>query len=246
MGGKSKLRKEIIARLPEHRCYVEVFGGAAWVLFGKEPSKVEVYNDLDGELTNFFRVIKSCHRAFVQSFDWVLVSRKLFYEFLATNLDELDEIQRAVRFYYVIKTSFGGKWDKPSFGYSKAQPSSLNVERLYETISAVHNRLRRVYIEEGTFHEVVRRYDGEETCFFLDPPYFGTAGYAHKMAVDDYTELEETLRGIQGRFLLTINDHEAMRMMFRNYRIEEVSVPYCIGRDAQSRGKYGELIVTNY
>lgn len=82
LGGKSRLRNKIIQCLPEHTCYVEVFGGAGWVLFGKEPSKVEVYNDIDGELVNFFRVIKNCHKAFVQTFDWILVSRKLFKDFI--------------------------------------------------------------------------------------------------------------------------------------------------------------------
>ena len=64
-GGKSYLRHKIVKKLPGHTCYVEVFGGAGWVLFAKGPSKVEVYNDIDGELVNFFRVVKNCHRAFV-------------------------------------------------------------------------------------------------------------------------------------------------------------------------------------
>lgn len=246
MGGKSRLRGEIIRRLPEHRCYVEVFGGAAWVLFGKEPSKAEVYNDIDGELVNFFRVVKSAHKAFVQAFDWILVSRTLFHEFIAQKPDDLDEIQRAVRFYYVIKTSFGGKWRGATFGYGKTQSAALNIETLYETISAVHNRLKRVYIEEGTFREIIGRYDGPETMFYCDPPYFGTEGYAHRMESDDYDELHRTLAGIKGRFILTINDHEAMRMMWRDYRIEEVSVPYSIARSVKSRTRYGELIVRNY
>lgn len=246
MGGKSRLRVEIIKRLPEHRCYVEVFGGAGWVLFGKEPSHTEVYNDIDGDLANFFRVVKNAHRAFVQAFDWILVSRRLFHDFLATKPEDMDEIQRAVRFYYIIKTSFGGKWRSPSFGYSKTGSASLNIEGLYETFSAIHNRLRRVYIEEGTFQEVIGRYDGPNTVFFCDPPYFEAARYLHHMEADDYTALEKALAGIKGRFLLTINDHEAMRGLFRNYRIEEVEVPYSIARDVKSRGRYGELIVTNY
>ncbi len=246
MGGKSRLRKEIIRRLPEHTCYVEVFGGAAWVLFGKTPSKVEVYNDIDGDLTNFFRVVKSAHKAFIQAFDWILVSRTLFYDFLAMKPEDMDEIQRAVRFYYIIKCGFGGKWHGATFGYAKTGPVKLDIEGLYETISAVHNRLKRVYIEEGTFQDTVRRYDGKETVFFLDPPYFGTAGYTHRMTLDNYIELERTLAGIDGSFILTINDHEAMRTLFRNYHIEEVAVPYSIGRDARSRDKYGELIITNY
>ncbi len=60
MGGKSKLRKHIIERIPEHICYVEPFFGAGWVYLGKEPSKVEVINDVDKELINMFHMIK-CH-----------------------------------------------------------------------------------------------------------------------------------------------------------------------------------------
>ncbi len=246
MGGKSKLRGEIIRRLPEHVCYVEVFGGAGWVLFGKEPSHTEVYNDIDGDLTNFFRVVKNAHRAFLQQFEWVLVSRRTFNEFLGQNPDGLNEIERAVRFYYIVKTSFAGKWKSPSFGYSKTGKASLNLDTLYETFTAVHKRLRRVIIEEGTFQDTIRRYDGADTVFFCDPPYFEAARYLHHLEADDYTALEKALAGIRGRFLLTINDCEAMRMLWRNYSIEEVEVPYSIAKDVKSRGRYGELIVRNW
>lgn len=246
MGGKSKLRKTIIERLPEHRCYVEVFGGAGWVMFGKEPSRAEVYNDIDGDLVNFFRVIKSCHRAFLQAMEWVLISRRTFNEFLAQDVDSLDEIKRAVRFFYIIKTSFGGKWHKPTFGYTRTSRSALNLDTLYETISGVHNRLRHVYIEEESFSGLIRRYDSEQTVFFCDPPYFETARYPHYFTPDDYIELESVLSGIRGKFLLTINDHKVMRERFRNYSIEEVEVPYSINNKVSARKKFGELIITNF
>lgn len=246
LGGKRRLRSKIIERLPQHTCYVEVFGGAGWVLFGKEPVKVEVYNDIDGELVNFFRVIKSCHRAFVQAFDWILVSRTLFNDFIRTDPKDLDEIQRAVRFYYLIKIAFGGKSVGQSFGYAKTGKSNLNLETLYETIAAVHQRLRRVYIEEGTFERTIERYDGRDTVFFLDPPYFETSGYRYGLELADYERLAAVLGGIEGKFLLTINDHEKMRLAFERYYIEEVEVSYSIARDVNSRREFGELIVTNY
>ena len=77
-GGKSRLRKSVIDLLPPHTCYVEVFGGAAGVLFGKPPSDVEILNDIDQELINFFRVVKYQPQAFVSSFDLELVSRAEF------------------------------------------------------------------------------------------------------------------------------------------------------------------------
>ncbi len=140
VGGKNRLRGEIIKRLPHHTCYVEVFGGAGWVLFGKNPSVAEVYNDIDGELVNFFRVVKNCHRAFVLAFDWLLVSRRIFHDYIHTHPDDLDEIQRAVRFYYIIQTSFASKWDTPSFGYAKNGGPGLNLENLYEKITGIYKR----------------------------------------------------------------------------------------------------------
>ncbi len=247
VGGKNRLRGEIIKRLPHHTCYVEVFGGAGWVLFGKNPSVAEVYNDIDGELVNFFRVVKNCHRAFVLAFDWLLVSRRIFHDYIHTHPDDLDEIQRAVRFYYIIQTSFASKWDTPSFGYAKTGGPGLNLENLYEKITGIYKRLRHVYIEEGSFSEVIARYDGPETCFFLDPPYYQVSGgYRHNLVATDYAELIKTLKGIEGKFLLTINDHPDMRNLFADYVIEEVEVPYSISRNQESRGRYGELMIRNY
>lgn len=247
MGGKSRLRAEIVRRVREAggRCYVETCGGAASVLLGMEPMPVEVYNDINGELVNFFRVVKSQHKAFVQAFEWLLVSRKSFYEFRAQDTETLGEIERAVRFFYIIKSCFGGKWSGATFGYSRTSKPGLNLENLYETITAVHKRLRRVYIEEGTAREVVRRYDGADTVFFVDPPYFGTTGYGKGRGID-YGELRTTLGSVKGKFLLTINDCAEMREMWRGFRIEEVEVPYSVGRSVKSRRRFGELIVRNY
>ena len=75
VGGKSRLRKFILPLIPEHACYLEPFGGAGWVLFGKQPSSVEVYNDIDQELVNFFRVLKHRPEELIASFEWELVSR---------------------------------------------------------------------------------------------------------------------------------------------------------------------------
>lgn len=102
VGGKSRLRKTIIAMLPPHECYVEVFAGAAWVLFGKQPSKVEVLNDIDGEVINFFRVVKEQPEDLIASFEWDLVSREEFERLRDLDPKTLDPVARAHRFYYLI------------------------------------------------------------------------------------------------------------------------------------------------
>jgi DNA adenine methylase len=73
-----------------------------------------------------------------------------------------------------------------------------------------------------------------------------TAEYRYKMAIEDYERLVSMLAGIKGKFILTINDHEAMRDLFSGYRIEEAEVGYSIGKEAKSRGRYGELMIRNY
>ncbi|HLE27998.1 MAG TPA: DNA adenine methylase, partial [Anaerolineales bacterium] len=102
VGGKSRLRKPILDLLPEHTCYVEPFAGAAWVLFGKPPSEVEVLNDLDQELIAFFRVVKEKPEELMASFEWELVSRAEFERLANLEPTQLTDVQRAHRFYYLI------------------------------------------------------------------------------------------------------------------------------------------------
>jgi len=114
-GGKSRLRQAIISRLPPHDCYVEVFGGAGWILFGKQPSKVEVFNDIDGEVVNFFRVVKTKPRQLIRSFRWELASRDEFERMRDLPTQGLSDVQRAHRFYYLIMAAWGGELGTPRF-----------------------------------------------------------------------------------------------------------------------------------
>ena len=100
-GGKSRLAKQIIERMPEHHCYCEPFAGAAWVFFKKDPSKVEILNDLDGELANFWRVVQKHPEAFVEQFNRALVSRELFTQAKDSVPSTLTDLERAARYYYL-------------------------------------------------------------------------------------------------------------------------------------------------
>lgn len=102
VGGKSRLRKDIIPLIPDHSCYVEPFAGGAWVLFGKKPSPVEVLNDIDGELINFFQVLKHQPEELIKSFEWELVSRAEFERLAQLDPSTLSALERAHRFYYII------------------------------------------------------------------------------------------------------------------------------------------------
>jgi DNA adenine methylase len=99
LGGKSRLTDQIIKRIPEHECYVEVFCGASWLLFRKEESKTEIINDINSDLVTLYRVVKHHLDEFVRYFRWIIVSREEFERFRNTPPAVLTDIQRAARFY---------------------------------------------------------------------------------------------------------------------------------------------------
>lgn len=253
VGGKSRLRPLIIERFPAHSVYVEVFGGAAWVLFGKDPaaSKVEVLNDLDGELINFWRVIKQRPAAFSEAAGWLLASRELWQSWRGFEA-VAGEVERAARFYLVIKCGFGAMRNSTSFAGSDAR----NLRRprlLWPDIEieaqAIVERLRKVWIENLTWDRCLDLFDRRETFFYCDPPYRcgGSKAYAHSFIDDDHQRLAARLRGkIKGKWLLSYNDDPFIERLYRGrgITIERLRVPYSIAR--QGRQHVEELLIRNY
>lgn len=172
IGGKKLLRKTILEMMPKdgYNKYVEVFGGAGWVMFGREfPNKqVEIFNDMDGNLINLWRCVKHHCDELQRELDWLLVSREQFFDAKAQlDTQGLTDIQRAARFYFLIRTSFGS--DRRSFG-TAPKPLNKSIDYLQE----VNSRLERVVIEQKDFANLIKVYDGKDTFFYLDPPYYGT------------------------------------------------------------------------
>lgn len=165
MGGKCLLSKRIVERIPAHTCYVEPFAGAAWVLFRKPESKVEVINDINKDVVTLYRCVQWHLEEFVRYFKWVLVSREEFERLKKSDPDTLTDIQRSARFYYLQQACFGGRITSPTFGYGITRPSKLNLLRIEEHLSAAHLRLCRCYVECLPYADVIRRYDGPETFF---------------------------------------------------------------------------------
>lgn len=253
MGGKSKLRERIIAEFPTHTTYVEVFGGAGWVLFGKTPSTVEVYNDINSELVNFFRIAKHQPDELIKALDLLPVSRELFHEWKHADLTTLDEVTRAARFYYLIHLCFGARFSgtKPQsdLGYSLGSEPGFRPDRVESDIRRTYDRLKRVYVEHLDCRELIKRYDSPDTLFFCDPPYVDTHGYGGDgFSEADQRELAATLMGIKGRFLLTNSDHLLIREIFEGCNIQTVEVFYSAGTSKVdgAREREQEVIVTNF
>lgn len=241
MGGKSKLRKKIIEMIPEHICYCEVFFGAGWVYFGKNESKVEVINDVDKELVNLFKMIKYHSPEVERMLEFEFSSRDKFEEYKNCTVEYLTEIHRSVRFLYLITQSFAAKGD--NYGYAiTGKPK----QQIYKDLKDIRERLKNTYVENLDFSKLIEKYDREGTFFFCDPPYFETAGYKSNFGEKEHLQLRDILKNIKGKFLLTINDHVKVREWYKDFNILEVEVNYSVSRSESSRGKYKELIITNF
>lgn len=243
MGGKSKLRKTIIDMIPEHNCYIELFFGAGWVYFGKEPSKVEVINDIDKELINLFKMIKYHAPEIERQLEYEFSGRDVFEEYKNYTLEYLTEIHRAVRFLYLISQSFAGKGKDFGYGTTSRPKPQIFYKNVLDELG---ERLRNTYVENLSFEKIIDKYDREYSFFFCDPPYFETCGYGNEFGEKEHLLLRDKLKEIKGKFLLTINDHEKVREWYKDFNIKEVQVNYSVSRSKEARGKYNELIITNY
>jgi len=245
IGGKNRLATKIISLLPEHTTYVEPFAGGAQVLFHKMPSNVEVLNDLDFDIVNFFRVCQWHYEEFVRYLRFCLVSRKLHEMHLATNPATLTDIQRAGRFFYLQKNSFGGLILKQKFHYGVTQPSNYNPARIPEIIERTHKRLERVQIESLPYEKILEKYDRPTTCFYLDPPYWERILYKFNFSESDFRGLEQRLRAIQGKFILSLDERPEVRELFKNFRLEQVELAYTAKRNVKGN-RTKELLILNF
>ena len=250
-GDKSRLSEKIVARIPkDHVCYCEPFSGAAWVFFRKEPSKVEVINDLDGELVNFWRVVQNHLQPFMDYFKWAVISRKLWLLENRKDPATLTDLQRASRYYYLQRLGFAGKTADRTFGLSASRPMNLNLTTMEETLLEVHWRMERATIENLDGCLCIERYDRPDTFFYIDPPYYDMSQcYAHKFLEEDFMRLEKTLRKIKGRFLLSLNDHADVRKRFKGFHQDKVTLIYSSGNSrvdnkTRSRPRH-ELFIHN-
>lgn len=244
VGGKNRIATKIISLIPQHKTYVEAFAGGAQVLFRKEPSDVEVINDLDGELVNFYRVCQAHPEEILRSLRFILLSRKWYSLLTKTPPETLTDIQRAARYFFLQKTSFGGMVARKNFAAHITKQPTFNPKRIPEMINAAYHRLQGVQIEHLPYEDVLEKYDRPTTFFYLDPPYHGVKLYNHNFSDEDFVSLRRCLSNLQGKFLLSINDHVFIRKLFGEFKIDTISIFYSVQKHPNRR--YTELLVRNY
>lgn len=243
VGGKKLLRKIISDKFPEKfDKYVEVFGGAGWVLFYKDKyAKTEVYNDINSDLVNLFKCVKYHPEAIEKELELSLNSRQIFNEY-KNQMDciGLTDIQRAVRYLYLIKSSYGARINT----YGSKPRDISNTEFLKD----IRKRLSKVVIENKSFEKIISAYDSEDTLFYLDPPYHNTENMYDTgdfiFDEEQHIKLRDMLKNIKGKFVLSYNDDEFIRELYKDFKIEAIERQNNLSLNSGSRFK--ELIITNY
>lgn len=159
---------------------------------------------------------------------WQIASRADYERLVTVNPDTLTDLERAARFLYLQKMSFGGKVDGRVFGISTSSPAKFDITKLVPLLEAAHERLAGVYIECLKWQEFIDKWDRPGTLFFLDPPYWGVEDYYGKNAFAraEFEELAARLQTIQGRFIMTLNDVLEVRRLFSWAQIEPVTLNY--------------------
>jgi len=247
VGGKRQLAKQIVAMMPPHKAYVEVFGGAGWVLFAKpkEASKAEIFNDINQDLINPYRVIRSRLAEFYCRQQYLVTSRIEFRDFLERGRSSawLDDVERAVGFYYLLKSSFASKGR--TFYLDRTRAPGYRPDRVF--LEEIRERLCNVVLECRDFEQLIHACDRPDTFFYCDPPYAAGSYYRHQFTEEDHRRLAQVLRGIKGRFLLSYDNAPFIRELYPGCTIEETRpVNYSMNnRGGQSRHR-SELLIRNY
>lgn len=240
-GGKFSHLDWLLPLLPEAHHYCEPFSGSAAILLNREPSPVETYNDIDGEVVNFFRVLRTSKGALIEAIGLTPFSREEFYFSLQTNGTKLSDIERARRFFVRARQARTGLAQTASLGRwanckqtSRAGMSGVVSRWLgsVEALPEIAERLLRVQIENRPAIDVIKLYDDRRTLFYCDPPYLhSTRGdskaYGFEMAEDEHRELAEVLRGVKAKAALSGYRNKLMDKLYKGWRRFDAPEKHC-------------------
>ena len=250
-GGKQQLASAILGMIPEHRIYCEPFSGGAAVFFAKEPSKVEIINDWNGELINFYEVLKKDFPALEREIASTLHSRRQHRQarVVYDNPDMFDRIKRAWALWVLANSSFGCKLTG-GFGYDRNGTNSKKLDNKRSAFTADYaDRLRRTQIECGDALRIIQSRDTPDTVFYCDPPYVGAdQGHYDGYTQADFDALLTLLTSIKGKFLLSSYRNRTLKEFSEQngwHTVEfKMASPMTRGRSTQR--KKVEVLTANY
>lgn len=208
-GGKTVYHEKILQYFPEHRRYVEPFGGSAAVLLNKPPSYIEVYNDLDDDVVHFFRVLRERREDLAAWLQRTPYSRSVYEDWVSAFYDGYrpdDDLERAGRWFYLRYSQFNGSLDRRNgFKTGGKRNEARSFRGSIDDLELVADRLGEVTIECQPYHAVLDRYDHPDTLTYLDPPYYDTARDHYRVG-GGFDEVAETVEEYVARYSMAYSD----------------------------------------
>jgi DNA adenine methylase len=256
-GGKFSHLKWLVPLLPECHHYCEPFGGSAAVLLNRKPAPIETYNDLDGEVVNFFRILRDNQEELIKKISLTPFSREEFS--IACQLDHnIDDIERARRFYVRARQVRTGLAQRATIGRwanckdtSRAGMSGVISRWLggVKQLDDIAERLIRVQIENRPAMEVIKLYDNEETLFYCDPPYIhetrgDTSSYGFEMTDEEHNELAKVLNNVKGKVAISNYQCDLMDILYPSSSWHKYFAEYKTIHS--TKDKRQEVLWTNY
>jgi len=246
-GGKQQLASFIIERIPPHRIYIEPFCGGAAVFFRKPPSPVEVLNDLNHEMINFYKVVQREYAALESELAITLHSRDQYRraEVVHKNPDMFSEVKRAWAVWVLANEGFGGMLDG-SFGYCRSGSHTKKIMNKRDSLTYDYAiRLENVQLECTNALRIIQSRDTPDSFHYCDPPYFNSdCGHYEGYSNEDFKELLDSLSEIKGRFLLSSYPSEILSEYTR--RKGWNTIPIEMGKAMAKKQKKTEVLTANY
>lgn len=249
-GGKQSLLRDILPLIPEHHTYLEPFFGGGAVFFAKVPSPMEVINDLNKEVMNFYLVLRSAYYHELTELIQGTLQHRSTYEdakVVYNNPHLFTSVKRAWAFWVLTQIGFSSQVG--SFAVDKAKNStSLKLTNKKEAWSDHYrHRLEHVQIEWKDAPDVIRRYDSADTVFYVDPPYFNSdCGHYSGYTEANYRELLDHLAAVKGKFMLSCYNSDPLQEYAKLHAWKIIYIEKNISVTYLSKRKKTELIVMNY
>lgn len=234
--------------IPQHKLYCEPFFGGGAVFFAKPKSEVEVINDINGEIVNFFKVIKTKFPDLQKEIKATLHSRELYKKAMVVyvNPDLFTDVKRAWALWVLTNQGFAGMIGSWGFGKDDSKEAALANKRDAFT-KEYEDRLTKVQVENNNAIKVIQRCDDKETFIYADPPYIGSdQGHYKGYSENDYRELLDALSKVKGKFLLSSYPSKILGTYIKKYKWKVQKITKSVAVTKHTDKVKTEMIVMNY
>ena len=255
VGGKFYIKDWIISFFDYSKdCYIELFGGGGHILLAKPPHKIEIFNDNDKLLINLFKIIREKGEKLAEELEKIPYSREIFNEFKKSDWDKLDDFEKAVRWYYILKNSFSGSLRSWSYGFIKNNAKAY-FNSLY-LLKEMKKRIKNVQIECKDYKDIIKSITKEKQkniMIYADPPYINANYYNTSWTLEDHKEFAEIMNNLDCSIAISyyktkeIIEWYPKNKWHYNYK-KTKKHSYGITKDAKQNTKPNatELLLTNY